>query len=140
MKSLSWENQADIIEAFNSTSKYLDDLLNIDNIYFDQMMDHIYPTELQLNSQFFRYRGIFYDLILCISNGTVSTKLYAKWDNLDFDIDNFLFLDADVPQCTSYGVYISQLVRFATASSFQALSFTDSQYCRKASMRNVRVI
>ena len=48
MKSLSRENQADIIEAFNSTSRYLDDLLNIDNIYFDQMMDRIYPTELQL--------------------------------------------------------------------------------------------
>ena len=47
MKSLSCENQADIIEAFNS--RYLDDLLNIDSIYFDQMVDRIYPTELQLN-------------------------------------------------------------------------------------------
>ena len=46
MKSLSHENQADIIEDFNSTSRYLDDLLNIDNIYFDQMVDRIYPTEL----------------------------------------------------------------------------------------------
>ena len=42
MKSLSRENQADIIEAFNSTSRYLDILLNIDNIYFDQMVDRIY--------------------------------------------------------------------------------------------------
>ena len=49
MKSLSRENQANIIEAFNSTSRYLDDLLNIDNIYFDQMVYRIYPTELQLN-------------------------------------------------------------------------------------------
>ena len=48
MKSLSRKNQADIIEAFNSTSRYLDNLLNIDNIYFDQMVDRIYPTELQL--------------------------------------------------------------------------------------------
>ena len=39
----------DITEAFNSTSVYLDDLLNIDNIYSDQMVDCIYPTELQLN-------------------------------------------------------------------------------------------
>ena len=46
MKSPSRENQADIIEAFNSISRYLDNLLNIDNIYFDQMVDHIYPTEL----------------------------------------------------------------------------------------------
>ena len=49
MKSLSRENQADIIEAFNSTSRYLDDLLNIDNIYFEHMVDRIYPAELQLN-------------------------------------------------------------------------------------------
>ena len=49
MKSLPRENQADIIEAFNSTLRYFDDLLNIDNTYFDQMMDRIYPTELQLN-------------------------------------------------------------------------------------------
>ena len=47
MKCLSRENQADIIEAFNLTSRYLDNLLNIDNIYFDQMVDRIYPTEHQ---------------------------------------------------------------------------------------------
>ena len=49
MKSLSPENQADIIEAFNPTSRYLDDLLNIDSIYFEQIVNRIYPTELQLN-------------------------------------------------------------------------------------------
>ena len=46
MKSLSRENQADTIEAFDSTSRHLDHLLNIDNIYFDQTVDRIYPTEL----------------------------------------------------------------------------------------------
>ena len=46
---LSDNNQADIIEAFNTTSRYLDDLLNIDNPYFEQMVGQIYPTELQLN-------------------------------------------------------------------------------------------
>ena len=49
MKSLSRENQDNIMEAFNSTLRYLDDLLNIDNIYFDQMVDRLYPKELQLN-------------------------------------------------------------------------------------------
>ena len=48
MKSFSRENQTDIIEAFNSSLRYLDDLLNSDNIYLDQMVDRIYPTE-QLN-------------------------------------------------------------------------------------------
>ena len=49
MLSLSDNNQADIIEAFNSTSRYLDDLLNIDNPYFEQMVGQIYSTELQLS-------------------------------------------------------------------------------------------
>ena len=49
MLSRSDNNQTDIIEAFNSTSRYLDDLLNINNPYFEQMVGQIYPTELQLN-------------------------------------------------------------------------------------------
>ena len=49
MLSLSDNNQTDIIEAFNLTSRYLDDLLNIDNPYFEQMVGQIYPTELQLD-------------------------------------------------------------------------------------------
>ena len=118
MKSLSRENQADIIEAFNSTSRYLDDLLNIDNIYFDQMVDRIYPTELQLNrANSSDTETPFLDLNLCISNGTVSTKIFDKRDDFDFDIVGFPFLDGDVPRRTSYGVYISQLIRFARASS-----------------------
>ena len=49
MTSLSDNNQADIIEAFNSTSRYLDVLLNIDTPYFEGMVNQIYPPELQLN-------------------------------------------------------------------------------------------
>ena len=45
MDSLNHDNQADVIEAFNSTSRYLDDLLNIDNPYFEGMVNQIYPPE-----------------------------------------------------------------------------------------------
>ena len=68
------------------------------------------------------------DLNLCISNGTVSTKIYDKRDDFDFDIVNFPFLDGDVPRRTSYGVYISQLIRFARASS----NLNDFNYRNKA--------
>ena len=51
MLSLSDNNQADIVAAFNSTSRYLDDLLNIDTLYFEPMVGQIYPTELQLNKE-----------------------------------------------------------------------------------------
>ena len=47
MLSLSDGNQSEIIETFNSTSWYLDDLLNIDNTFFDSMVNHVYPSELQ---------------------------------------------------------------------------------------------
>ena len=46
---LSDDKQADIIDAFNTTSRYLDDILNINNVYFDNMVSQIYPSELQLN-------------------------------------------------------------------------------------------
>ena len=49
MLSLSEDNQSDVIEAFNSTSWYLDDQSNIDNDFFDSMVNRIYPSELQLN-------------------------------------------------------------------------------------------
>ena len=45
MISLSDDNQADVVEAFNSTSRYLDDLSNIDNLYFVGMVNQIYSPE-----------------------------------------------------------------------------------------------
>ena len=118
MTSLSDVKQAEIIEAFKSTSRYLDDLLNIDNPYFEGMVNRIYPPELQLNkANTADTEAPFLDLHLSISNGFVSSKIYDKRDDFDFDIVNFPFLDGDVPRSTSYGVYISQLIRFARVSS-----------------------
>ena len=59
----------------------------------------------------------FFDLHLSISNGFVSSKIYDKRDDFDFNIVNFPFLDGDVPRRPSYGVYISQLIRFARVCS-----------------------
>ena len=50
---------------------------------------------------------------LSISNDTVSTKIYDRHDDFDFEIINFPFLNGDVPRSTSYGVYVSKLIRFA---------------------------
>ena len=75
MLSLSNNNQTDIIYAFNLTFRYLDDLLNIYNPYFEQMVGQIYPTELQLkraNSS--DTEAPFLDLNLSITNGIVSSK------------------------------------------------------------------
>ena len=118
MLSLSEDNQSNVIEAFNSTSRYLDDLLNIDNNFFDSMVNSIYPSELQLNkANISDTEASFLDLHLSISDGFVKTKIYNKRDDFDLDIVNFPFLDGDVPRSTSDDVYISQLIRFARVSS-----------------------
>ena len=118
MLSLSEDNQSGVIEAFNSTSRYLDDLLNIDNNFFDSMVNRIYTSEFQLNkANVSDTEASFLDLHLSISDGFVKTKIYGKRDDIDFDIVNFLFLDGDVPRSTSYGVYISRPFRFARVSS-----------------------
>ena len=92
--------------------------LIIDNPYFEQMVGKIYPTELQLNkANSSDTEAPFLDLNLSITNGIVSSKIYDKQDDFNFEIVNFPFLDGDVPRSPSYGVYISQLIRFARVCS-----------------------
>ena len=150
MLSLSDNNQADVIEAFSSTSRYLDDLLNIDNSYFEQMVSLIYPTELQLNkANSSDTEAPFLDLNLSITNGIVSSKIYDKRDDFNFKIVNFPFFDGDVPRPPYYGVYISQLIRFARVCSnvddfnnknlFLTAKFTKSDQFKKIVKRYIRV-
>ena len=121
MMSLSDDKQADVVGEFSITSSYLDDILNIYNVYFDHMVSQIYASELQPNkANTSDTKAAFLDLHLSISNDIVSTKIYDKRHDFDFDIVNFPSLDGDVPRSTSYGVYISQLIRFARASSYVA--------------------
>ena len=99
----------------------MDDILNINNFYFDKTVRQIYPSELQLNkANTSDTEAAFLDLHLSISNDIVSTKINDKRDNFDLEIVNFPFLDGDVPRSTSYGVYISQLIHFARGSSYVA--------------------
>ena len=76
IRSLSGNNQTDIIEACNSTTRYLDNLLNIVNPYFEQMVGQMYPTELQLiKANFSETEAPFLDLNLSITNGIISHLL-----------------------------------------------------------------
>lgn len=118
MLRLEPDSQADIIAAFNNTSRYLDDILNLDNPYFDSMVSSIYPKELKLNkANNSDTSAAFLDLDLSIDNGIISSKIYDKRDDFNFNIVNYPHLDGDVPKATSYGVYISQLIRFSRACS-----------------------
>ena len=81
----------------------------------------VWPTFLLMNV-FIALKGSHFWFLF------VSSKIYDKRDDFDFDIVNFPFLDGDVPRSTSYGVYISQLIRFARVSSHVA----DFNACNKS--------
>ena len=106
---LNHDNQADVIEAFNSTSRYLDEILNIDliNPYFKGMVNKIYPRELKLNkANTTDTKAPFLDLQLSVANEFVTSKIYDKCNYYDFDFDilNFPLLDGDFPRsaCTFF--------------------------------------
>ena len=116
MLSLSYNYQADVIETFISTSRYLDDLLNTDtcNIYFEQIVDQIYPTEFQLNkANSFDTEAPYLNLDLYITNRIVSSKIH----DFNFDIVNFPFPNGDVRCSLSFDAYILQHIRFARVCS-----------------------
>ena len=78
MLSLSDSNQADVIEAFNSASRYLDALFNTDNP-FEQIVSQIYSTELPLDKvTSFDTEAPLLDLNLSITNDVVASKMYNK--------------------------------------------------------------
>ena len=121
MMSLSDAEQADVIDAFNTTSRYLDDILKINNVYFDNMVSQIYPPEIQLNkANTSDTEAAFLDLHLSIPMILFLPKFMINVTTLILKLSISLFLDDDVPRSTSYGVYISQLIRFARESSHVA--------------------
>ena len=91
---------------------------SVDNPCFEGMVNRVYPPGLRLSkASASDAEAPFLDLHLSISNGFVSSEICDKRDDFDFGVVNFPFLDGDVPRSTSYGVYISQLIRFARVSS-----------------------
>ena len=95
MLSLFWDQETELIETFNSTPKYLNDLLTTDNICFDGIVNQIYPSEFQLNKTIPDTSDTvvpFLDLHLTISDGFVSSNVYDKRDDFDFDVVNVPFL------------------------------------------------
>ena len=82
------------------------------------MVNQIYPSDLQINkANTSDTEAPFLDLYLSISNGFVSSKIYDKRDDFDLIQLTSPFLDGDAPLLPSYGVYISQLIRFARVCS-----------------------
>ena len=134
MDSLNHANQADVIEAFNSTSRYLDDLVNIDNPHFEGMANQIYTPELHLNeANTTDTEAPFWDFHLSIAKWIYFFLNHDKRDDFDFDKVNFPFLDDDVPRRAFYGVYIALLTWFARVCN-HVLDFNARNKCLTAKL------
>ena len=114
--------KGDITRALqlNKTFRYIDDLLCVNNGNFNKHINEIYPSELILKNTTTTPSEISYlDTTLNIGegNGTVRISIYDKREDFNFKIVNFPYLDSNIPRNPAYGVYISQLVRYARICS-----------------------
>ena len=100
--------------AFNFTYRYIDDVLSINNPRFAEFLPLIYPPEPEIKET----TDTFLDLYLEFDDsGQLSTKIYDKRDDFNFKIINFPNMCSNIPASPAYGAYISQLIRYARASS-----------------------
>ena len=105
MSNLEISNRFDLIDKFNDTSLYLDDIFTIDNTEFAEHIPDIYPRELQLNKANASDKETsFLDLDIKVIGSNIHTRVYDKRNNFGFPIVNFPWLSGDVPRLPSYGI------------------------------------
>jgi hypothetical protein len=105
--------------AFNSTFRYIDDVLSINNDRFHSYVDSIYPSELEIKDTIESSISASYlDGLMKIDAGEkLTAQLYDKRDDFNFAIVNFPYTCSNIPLSPAYGVYIFQLIRYPRACS-----------------------
>jgi hypothetical protein len=117
VQKLLRDNNKKLDVSFNHTFRYIDDVLPINKQNFHNYVHLIYPDELEIKDTTESDKSDSYlDMSMNIdSNGRLTISLYDKRDDFDFAIVNFSFLCSNIPLSPAYGVYISQLIRYARA-------------------------
>ena len=132
IQSLLSAGKKRLASQFNFTYRYIDDVLSINNPDFENYLGQMYPPELEIKDTTesdtsasyldFCHRTesdlFLFLLLLSIGrDGQLRTSLYDKRDDFNFHITNFPFLSSNIPSSPAYGVFISQLIRYARACS-----------------------
>ena len=119
MQNLVKSGQKTVAKSFNSTYRYIDDVLSLNNPKFGDYVNAIYPSELEIKDTTDSSSSASYlDLYLNYdAHERLHLKLYDKRDDFNFSIVNFPFLCSNIPASPAYGVFISQLIRYGRACS-----------------------
>jgi hypothetical protein len=106
------KSERKVTRSFNYTFRYIDDVLSLNNSRLGDIVDRIYPIELEIKDTTDTDRSASYlDLHLTIdSEGQLRTKFNDKRDDFNFPIVNFPFICSNIPAAPAYGVYISRLL------------------------------
>ena len=117
IQGLLQKKEKKLTQSFNYSFRYIDDVLSLNNCRFIDYVHLMYPNELEIKDTTDTVKTASYlDLFLFIdSGGRLNSKLYDKRDDFAFSIVNFPFLSSNIPASPAYGVYISQLIRYARA-------------------------
>ena len=109
-----------LVRLFSLCYQYKDDLIVFNNKKFGDYVKEIYPSQLTVEkANTTDDLENYLDLTFIIeSNNRLHTKLDDKHDDFDFHIVNFPFLSSNIPSSPSYGLYISQLIRYARCCSY----------------------
>ena len=117
IQSLLLVGRKRLASQFNFTCRYIDDVLSIYNLDFENYLGQMYSLEFKDTTEN-NTSASFFDLLLSIGrDGQLRTSLYDDSDDFNFNIANFPFLSSNIPSSSAYGVYILQLIRYARACS-----------------------
>ena len=119
IQSLHSTGKKKLASQFNFTYRYIDDVLSINNPCFENYLGQMYPAELEIkNTTESNTSASYLDLLLSIGkDGQLRTSLYEKCDDFNFRITNFPFISSNISSSPVYGVFISQLIRYARVCS-----------------------
>ena len=119
IQSLLSTGRKQLASRFNFTYRYIDDVLSINNPEFENYLGQMYPVELEIKDMTKSNTSASYlDLLLSIGrDGKLHISIYDKRDDFNFRITNFPFLSSNIPASPAYGIFISQIIRYARACS-----------------------
>ena len=122
IQSLLSTGRKQLASRFNFTYRYIDDVLSINNPKFENYLGKMYSVELEIKDTTGSNTSASYLDYASVNrggggDGQLHTSIYDKRDDFNFHITNFPFLSSNIPTSPAYGVFISQLIRYAQACS-----------------------